>query len=104
MSTIFDFKTLRDATGNAITLARLICNYLRAIYEEAMVLYIKHSHNNLMADIYRGDPVYMVAIYVPHHLFARRKLLRPHAMVHVAVHLLLIAWALTMDAVTVSHV
>jgi hypothetical protein len=58
MSSIVDLKTLRDASGSAFTLARLIRNSLRAIYEEAMVLYLKHSHNNLTADIYRGDPVY----------------------------------------------
>jgi hypothetical protein len=58
MSSIVDLKTLRDATGNAFTLARMIRNSLRAIYEEAVVLYLKHNNNNLTADMYRGDPVY----------------------------------------------
>jgi hypothetical protein len=60
MSSIVDIKTLRDASCSAITLARMIRNSLRAIYDEAtiLVLYLKHNHNNLTADIYRGDPVH----------------------------------------------
>jgi hypothetical protein len=58
MSASIDHKTLRHAIGSAITLARLIRNCLRDIYEEAMVLYLKHSHNNLAANTFRGGPVY----------------------------------------------
>jgi hypothetical protein len=43
MSSIIDLKTLRDASENAINLARLIRNSLRALYEEAMVLYLEHT-------------------------------------------------------------
>jgi hypothetical protein len=57
VSFIIDLKTLGDASGSVITLARLIRNFLRAIYEEAMVLYLIHIHNNLATDVYRGDPV-----------------------------------------------
>jgi hypothetical protein len=85
-------------------LARLIRNSLRAIYKEAMVLYIiKHSHNNLTADIYRGNLVHRSDMSLAPAVRAQKKQLRPHAGAPVTL-LLLTVRALLMDAVTASHI
>jgi hypothetical protein len=48
-------KELRDASGSAITLARMIRNFLRAIYKEVMVLY-------LSKDIITSQQTYIEAL------------------------------------------